>query len=596
MSSVWLPCPGNSNVVELTADTLSTRERNPGTDTRIPPGRGGVRVVVGGAPRTDASGIGETLGARARVTHDAGAMRRFRLPLLAFGCAAVALSMLASPAHAGTYTVYACKTPSGAVAPTSEWLWRGNSTSMTTGSSCPGGYLWMDLAPVRHLNIHAAQFLYTPPPDTQIAAYTLYRSMWIAPGTGFYYSLYEVRADGEFQREVCIGCGGLGTAWNNFSDPDNRFARPDARGVDALRLVIGCTWTECAAVSPSAQFQLHRSDITLRDDYVPQFTTAPTGPLVAPGATLTGVVPVSVALADRGGGLRLLEVEVDGRVVQSVPLGGAGCTPPHMVSVPCPPSANLTVPVDTARWPDGAHQVRLIARDATTQNAAAWGPFTARSRNATCATAPVVRETKLSARLRRRGARAASRGRRVLRIGRRQRAVVSGRLSTPQGQPIAGAALCAVARGVGFRRNRVQVLGTTATDARGRYRIVVPPGASRRIAVVHRTAAGANVARARVEVPASVELAVPRTVETWMPIRLRGRAKGLGRGATVDIQVRQPGRWQTFKSPEVDRRGRFSAGYAFRTPGTYRLRAHVGPQYLSPYAPGASRSRLITAR
>ena len=522
--------------------------------------------------------------------------RRLRFPLLACAALVAAAALMAPPAHAGTYTVYACKTPSGAVAPTSEWLWRGNSTSMTTGSSCPRGYLWMDLAPVRHLNIHAAQFLYTPPPDTQIAAYTLYRSMWIAPNTGFYWSLYEVRADGEFQRDVCLGCGGAGTAWNNFSDPQNKFVRASVSGVNALKLQIGCTWTECAAVSPSAQFQLQRSDITLRDDHVPEFTAAPTGPLTTEGATHSGVVPVSVALADRGSGLRALEVEVDGRVVQTQALAGPSCTPPYMASVPCAPSASVTVPVDTARWTDGAHQVRLVARDATSQNAAGWGPFTVRSRNAQCATAPVVHETQLSARLRRRGARASARGRRVLRIGRRQRAVVSGRLSSPQGQPIAGAALCAVARGVGYRRGSVQVLGTTATDARGRYRIAVPPGASRRIAVVHRTATGANVARARVEVPAPAKLRLPRSVETWMPVQIRGRAPGLGRGATVDIQVRQPGRWQTFKSPEVDRRGRFSAGYTFRTPGTFRLRAYVGRQYLSPYAPGASRSRLITAR
>jgi len=518
--------------------------------------------------------------------------------MLAIATTMFAVAFCTSSASAATYTVFSCKTPSGAVAAsTAEWAWKGNSVSMKSGSSCPRGYHWMDLAPVRHLSAHASTLTYVAPADTELAGYVLTRSARTAPGSGFFYSVRELRADGEYERDGCVGCGDRGS-WSNAGDPANRVARTDVRGVNAIKVVLGCSLAECPAAAPlTAQFQLHRAELSLRDDQVPEFTAAPSGPFVEPGATLTGIVPVSVSLSDRGGGVRALEVEVDGRVAQSAPLGGAACAPPYTVSVPCPPSAGVTVPVDTSGWSDGAHSVRLIARDATDENAAVWGPFTLRTRNAMCATQPAVREVRVTAGVRRRGAGAATRPRRTLRIGRRGRAVVTGRLRTREGQPIAGAPLCAVARGVGYRRTAVAVLGTAMTDARGGYRIRVPKGgASQRIAVVHRTASGANVARTRVNVPAPVSLRLPRSTGTYSPVRIRGRVPGLKRGATVSVQVRQPGRWQTFRSPKVDRRGRFAVGYTFRTPGTFRLRAKVDSQFLSPYATGGSPSRLITAR
>src|SRR4051794_2707873 len=103
----------------------------------------------------------------------------------------------------------------------------------------------------------------------------------------------------------------------------------------------------------------------LADEESPAFSTDPAGALLAAGKLLQGASSVSWTGADRGGGLRTIRLEADGRVVKQMNVAptGSGCETATVESVPCPLSANGTLDFDTASLPDGVHAMRLVLSD-----------------------------------------------------------------------------------------------------------------------------------------------------------------------------------------------------------------------------------------
>jgi hypothetical protein len=82
------------------------------------------------------------------------------------------------------------------------------------------------------------------------------------------------------------------------------------------------------------------------------------GGVASPAA---GTLALSVRASDDGAGLASAEARVDGAVVASVALGGAGCASGDG----CPASVeDLALPVATATFPDGTHQLQVSVADA----------------------------------------------------------------------------------------------------------------------------------------------------------------------------------------------------------------------------------------
>jgi hypothetical protein len=164
--------------------------------------------------------------------------------------------------------------------------------------------------------------------------------------------------------------------------------------------------------------------------------------------------------------------------------------------------------------------------------------------------------------------------------------------------PVAGAPVRAYTRVL--RRGSGWVPGRTATSgARGRFRIRIPPGASRAVRAVHLEGGAVRCsATRRLRVRAGVSLKLARNV-----VRAGGRVRFSGRlrggpargGRLVIVQAFDGGRWRTFASARTGERGRWSTSYRFSSgaSGRFGFRALVRRQAGYPYASGVSRVRSV---
>lgn len=213
---------------------------------------------------------------------------------------------------------------------------------------------------------------------------------------------------------------------------------------------------------------------------------------------------------------------------------------------------------------------------------------------ASCQSSPVSAGARLVARVK--GVRS-QRGREAhVRYGKRVR--MRGRLTRSDGAPLAGAAVCVVAREA-VSTGRIRSADSVTTDARGRFSYVLSPGPSRSVEFVHRLGERAASASVMVRVRAPVRLrASRRALRSSQGLTLSGRvrAQDVPMGTLVEIQAQRGRRWQTFGTARTGREARFRFRYSFtRTLGVqkYRLRARVPTQAGLPFAPGASRPVVV---
>ena len=211
--------------------------------------------------------------------------------------------------------------------------------------------------------------------------------------------------------------------------------------------------------------------------------------------------------------------------------------------------------------------------------------------------------TRLFARVKRRPGAEVSRAgaRAMLEFGRRAR--ITGRLTTADRAPIAGAAVCIGVRNASQGAPLVQK-ASAMTDEGGRFTYVTKPGPSRAVYFGSRTAEGEGArAKVSVKVAAAAHLrATPRRLKNGESVRFEGRLPGRPlpeNGALVELQVWLSDRkeWRTFATRHTTRRGRFAFRYEFTrttTSQTYRFRAHVPQQGAYPYA--AAGSRVVEVR
>ena len=184
--------------------------------------------------------------------------------------------------------------------------------------------------------------------------------------------------------------------------------------------------------------------------------------------------------------------------------------------------------------------------------------------------------------------------------------------------PSAGASLDADGAGLAGRRLRVvsrpsrgalapTAVATVETGPHGGFRLDLPAGPSRRIAVAF---AGEERLEPADRAPLSLRVrggvvfhAAPVALRTGQVVRLWGRVSAHGaplprRGKLVAIQYLEAatGRWRPVLVTRSDHAGRFHARYRFRYvsgPARIRLRAVALPEERWPYAPGASRPLTV---
>jgi hypothetical protein len=187
-----------------------------------------------------------------------------------------------------------------------------------------------------------------------------------------------------------------------------------------------------------------------------------------------------------------------------------------------------------------------------------------------------------------------------LRFGRPLR--IRGRLVAPNGSGIADADVQVLARTVAAAEHPVEVL-RTGPDGRFEYPTVAD--SSRTLRFLH--AATPTVLPASAEVSLTVPAATtarvrPRHLRNGRSVTFSGRLRGLpvpSSGKLVELQVRFPTGWQTFRTIRTDGVGNWASRYRFtRTRGSvrYRFRARMPREAGYPFDTGVSRSVSVRVR
>ncbi len=178
---------------------------------------------------------------------------------------------------------------------------------------------------------------------------------------------------------------------------------------------------------------------------------------------------------------------------------------------------------------------------------------------------------------------------------------VSGRLLDGHGHPIAGATLDVLQHLDGSAST--SVIGRTRTRANGTFLANVAGGPTRTVQIAYRafsTDAGyAAVGTIAEAVDAGVKLTVtPRRTASEGTITLGGRVLGpIPRRAWLSsCSCTTAGRWEPFRAPRTDSRGRFQVVYQFQGGiGRFPFRALVfGGQGGFPFTSGESKAVDVT--
>jgi hypothetical protein len=517
---------------------------------------------------------------------------------------ALAVLAFASSAAAAEYTVTGC---SGQSAATAGWTLfasspqaalsencaaRGTMTAILKGSSSPaaGNAGWQVSAPA----------------NTAIAGATLYRKVGVA-GTGYGYiarALAPAAADNAVF-ESCTGPTACAqeTARTSFAW---RATRSDH---NRLQVYVQCA-APCQALTASeaASVRLSRVDLALSDTKAPTIASGPSSAMFSAGGPVSGVQSIVTTFKDAGGGVASTGVQVDGRTVGEVPVSSSSCRTPYRKLVPCPLTVSTTLQFNPASVPDGPHQIRVFARDATGANVgyssslavvtSARGALNGRNGSD---------QARLSIGVRRpvKAGNHAPRAHSTASVGYGSKAVVSGQLRNSSRQPIVGARLVvatAVDRGA---PQYADVSADAVTDADGRFKLTLPAGPSVRVRVSYfaRALDASPAARddARVKVLTKATLrAVQRNLGNRVRATFRGRVLGRFRppGVRVELQGRRGRSYVTLATAATKPDGSYRVTYRFThsAHGRYVFRVRVRHYPRFPYFLGYSRPVAVFVR
>jgi hypothetical protein len=195
-------------------------------------------------------------------------------------------------------------------------------------------------------------------------------------------------------------------------------------------------------------------------------------------------------------------------------------------------------------------------------------------------------------------------GRGTIRSAYGRTVLITGRLLTPGGQPIAGATV-QVLRQDKLVGAPMAPAGEVTTDSTGRFAYATTAARSRTIRFAYRThvedAEFASTTDIGLAVIAPVRLASSRrSLRNGQTVRFKGSVPGAPAAAreVVELQVRKGTRWMTFKVARLHR-GTFGATYRFaathRTT-TYAFRARVLQDAGFPFLTGVSKTAKVTVR
>lgn len=510
--------------------------------------------------------------------------------------ASVAVCALPSLGVAGSYRVYSCKTPSGAIAPTDGWTATSFALHTSPSNACSaGGSLSLALNPAFHNPATTSLMTWTweAPAGAAITSYRVWRSVQMTAAyepnaTPVAFIARPVNAfSGAYVAEACRalpeGCVGLGSAPGIH--PGNLVTENLEGLADVTRWHIsidcggvgGYTCVPRPAGQVMAAASLYAAEFTLRDPQPPA-TRDLVGRLTSNGSH-SGVEALSFSASDDVSGVYQSLVEVDGRVVRTALVdsndgrcadAGVDPTTPYefLYREPCRKSIRHDLTLDTRTLTDGTHNLKVYVEDASGNRTTVWSNPEFVVRNAPGAS-PSLGDSS--------GAGAAGGGAGAAGGGAGGAACVGTGLSARFAKN--DASRLTVKHGQGFsvkgrapanadidvfhvRGSKVTALGSLRTSASGtfteRFRARHGNGTIR--------ICGPGVAKSlTLRVKAKVSLKV--RISNWGLVRYSGRVAGGSipkGGKIVAIQGKAGPSWQTFALRRTDKKGHFKGRYRLR--------------------------------
>lgn len=291
-----------------------------------------------------------------------------RLPVALAASAAVCLTASAV-ASADSYTVFACKTPTGAPAPAAGWAADRQSDAFATNDCATGGSLAVGLTGTGPWTAGiGAEQRFTAPPNTRIASVVLARRTSGLAGAQHGLAYY-LEADNRIL-DSCDPAAAKCTA-----DLDGTLDIPN---LDAgmVRFRAGCFESypdQCTSNGTALRVDVPFVAVGLKDVLPPTVGNVQ-GTLTDPAAGGRGTLALSFDAADQGAGLYRVIVVADGAPVSTTNVAGGDCVDvapkdndPYefVAAAPCPPALNgLSARLDTTRLKNGPHTVEVLVEDA----------------------------------------------------------------------------------------------------------------------------------------------------------------------------------------------------------------------------------------
>ena len=542
---------------------------------------------------------------------------------------AAALGAAAPPAHAGSYSVFACGSYDNR-------SWNSvRDTGISADESCPGSAS-MGNAVGGGERIpfgSTGTTTFTAPAGMSIADFTLtrqltYRSGAPADGTRRLYAIYKLGSTvfagaGHYENETRNRLNGVGS-WYGYPESNvvvprstvRRSSFPALAGyagtATSLQIAVGCfngsVRTACSvAAGGGISHLLSGAQVVLNDPTVPAASIEASG-LLAGGAR-SGSDVVTLDATDNGGIRRveILDLTPSGASVVGVEdyAAGArtdtGATCSFRLRKACPNLKNETV--RPTRLAAGPRTLKVRITDAG-GNVTEQGPYAVNvatpSDRGPLNGAGATEDAKLTARFS-----GTTTTRRT--VGYRSRVGISGRLLNFSGWPISGAVLRVLTR------DRRQSAGfveryTTTTKSDGSYLVKVRAAASRLTQIAWRSHTKDPGFQESAYVTLSVRAAsslsaAPRAVAVGGRLRLSGTVHGTipARGVPLIFQGRMgTGPYTTFADGRANGKGRFSVGYRFRSGAsrgrTFSFRVKLRGDARFPYVLGYSKRVTVRVR
>lgn len=567
-------------------------------------------------------------------------MRTSRLLIASVLVLAVML-LSASPASAGVYYVYSCKTPNDQLASTDGWSVVQTLRSGSAVNNCArGGSLRLTLpGDVAQPPKGVVGWHYQAPPDTLIDRFWIWRSATVRHSSSERYTsplAYISFPSQDFQPdafEFCgIGCNAHGTTTESLV-ASNQKDSGNLAGIQGLYFTAACVGS--VPCEPRAgdmvDYRVQALEVRLRDDLDPVVSNVG-GSMLQPGIH-RGTDQVSFAAQDRGGGLYRTKIELkrDGAaeyttaVNQVVDANGGRCAEfdyqndtdrEFKFRQPCKLSASEDAQLDTTTVPDGDYLLRVRVEDAAGNSATVAPPVKVTIDNvAPSATAaqpgqaspavsagpsqPNGTNASDQARLSLSGPR-----RRTLRYGKRASATL--RLRDEAGRAISGATVV-VLRRMKVPGARWVAQRAATTDGKGKLKYKIRPKYSRVLRFAYRSRSGPVMVATKADLVINVRSkttlrATPSFLHNGQTVHFKGKLKSRPvprAGVVIDLQARVGRRWQTFNTLRTGSAGKWRARYRFRsTRGlqTYKFRARVRGDSSFPYSPSTSRRVKVRVR